>query len=159
MSWAFEGAIFQIFANFWVAKLKLFSGKVRQSVQKYLNRSSVLESILEYGFEVTTSSEANVLSVWKGYFSVFCKLLCDEVETVSWESEVKRSKLFKSKFGHRKLLIKWFWSHLELKNECSVRLKRVFFSFFANFWVTKLKPFSGKARQCCKNFFHKVYFV
>ena len=22
-----------------------------------------------------------------------------------------------------------------------------------------MKPFSGKARQCCKNFFHKVYFA
>ena len=34
-----------------------------------------------------------------------------------------------------------------------------FFFFFTNFWVTKLKPFSGKARQCCKNFFIKIYFV
>ena len=25
--------------------------------------------------------------------------------------------------------------------------------------MTKLKPFSGKASQCCKNFFGKVYFV
>ena len=33
------------------------------------------------------------------------------------------------------------------------------FQFFANFWVTKVKTFSGKARQCCKNFFHKVYFA
>ena len=36
---------------------------------------------------------------------------------------------------------------LELKYECSERLKRVLFSFFANFWVTELKPFSGKVRQ------------
>ena len=33
------------------------------------------------------------------------------------------------------------------------------FQFFAKFLVTKLKPFSGKARQCCKSFLHKVCFV
>ena len=33
------------------------------------------------------------------------------------------------------------------------------FQFFANFWVAKVKPFFGKARQFCKKFFDKVYFV
>ena len=33
------------------------------------------------------------------------------------------------------------------------------FQFFASFWVTKLEPFSGKARKCCENFLHKVCFV
>ena len=33
------------------------------------------------------------------------------------------------------------------------------FQFFANFLLTKLKPFSGKARQCCENFLYKVCFV
>ena len=93
------------------------------------------------------SSKTNALNIWKWYFLVFRKLLRDEVETASWESETKHQKLFKSKFYHMKLLRKWFWSYLELKNECSERLKTVFFSYFANFWVTKLKPFSGKARQ------------
>ena len=59
----------------------------------------------------------------------FNKFLSDKVETVLWESEEKRSKLFKSKFGQRKLLVKSFWSYLELKSECSERLKRAFFSF------------------------------
>ena len=48
---------------------------------------------------------------------MFCKFLSDEVETVFWESETEHSKLFKSKFGHRKLLGKWFRSYIELKNE------------------------------------------
>ena len=52
-----------------------------------------------------------------------------EVETVFWESEAKRSKLFKSKFSHRKLLRKCFQSYLEVKSECSERLKKIFFSF------------------------------
>ena len=45
-------------------------------------------------------------------------------------------------------------------------LKRMFwafqngiFQFLANFWVTKMKLFSRKARQCCKDFFDKVYFI
>ena len=100
MLWAFEKSIFQFFANLWVTKSKPFSGKVRQSVQNYLNQNLVVRSFLENGFEATLSSKANVVSVWKGHFQ-----------------------------------------------------------FFENFWVTKLKPFSGKARQCCKNFFDKVYFV
>ena len=39
-------------------------------------------------------------------FFTFCKFLSDEVETIFRESEAKRLKLFKSKFGHRKLLRK-----------------------------------------------------
>ena len=96
------------------------------------------------------SSKTNALNIWKWYFLVFRKLLRDEVETASWESEAKHQKVFKSKFYHMKLLRKWFWSYLELKNECSDRLKTVFFSYFANFWVTKLKQFSGKVRQNIK---------
>ena len=205
MFWAFEGDIFEFFANFWVRKLKPFSREVKQSVQNYLNRNSVkgsffencfertfswktnvvsvwkghlsvfrkflsgevetlfweseakrsksfnpnlvIERFLENGFEGTLSWKTNVLSIWKGNFSVFCKFWRGEVETIFWESEAKHSKLFKSEFGHRKLLRKWFWSYLDLKNDCSQRLKRVFFSFFPNFWVTKLKTFSWKGRQ------------
>ena len=129
-----------------MTKLKPFSGKVRQSIQNYWNQNLIIGSFLENGFEATLSSKTNVVSVWKEHFSVFCKFLSDEVETIFWESEAKRSELFKSKFGHRKLLRKWFWSYLELKNECSERLKRAF-QLFASFLVTKLKPFSGKGRQ------------
>ena len=72
-------------------------------------------------------------------FLVLRKLLSDEVETASLESESKHQELFKSKFYHMKLLRKW--SYLDLKNECSECLNR------ANNWVTKLNPFSGKVRQ------------
>ena len=47
-------------------------------------------------FAATLSSKTNVLSVWIGHFSVFCKFLSEEVETVCWESEAKRSKLIKN---------------------------------------------------------------
>ena len=83
----------------------------------------------------------------KGTFQFFCKFLSDRVETVFWESEAKASKLFKLKFGHKNLPRKQFWSFLKLNNQYFVRLKRAFFSFFTSFWVTKLKPSSGKVRQ------------
>ena len=133
MLWAFEKSIFQFFANFWVTKLKPFAGKVGQGVKIYWNQNLVRRTFLENGFGATLSSKANLLSVWKKHFSVFCKFLSDEVETIFWESEAKLWRLFKSKFGHRKLLRKWFWSYLEPKNECCERLKRTVLSFLKKF--------------------------
>ena len=61
------------------------------------------------------STKKTVLSVSKEHDSAVCKFLCDEVESICWEIKAKRSKLFKSKFGHRKLLRKCFCIGLELK--------------------------------------------
>ena len=63
-------------------------------------------------------------------FQFFFKFLNDEVETIYWTSEAKRSKLFKSKFGHRKFFRNLFWSYLKVKNECSQRLEMTFFTFW-----------------------------
>ena len=112
MFWTFEKDIFLFFADFWVTHLKPFSGKVRQSVQKYLHQNLVIGTFLENDFEATLSPKANVLSVWKVHFSFFCRFFSDEVETIFWESEARRSKLFKLKFGHKELLRKWFWRSL-----------------------------------------------
>ena len=65
----------------------------------------------------------------KRAFPAFSKFLSDKVETIFWEGEAKRPKLFKSKLGHSKLLKKWFWNYLELKNEYCQRLKWAFFIF------------------------------
>ena len=129
MLWAFGKGILQFFASFCVTKLKSLSRKVEQSVQSYLNQGFVIERFLENGFEATLRSKMNVVSISKGRFSFFCKFLSDEVETISWKSEPKRSKLFKSKFGHRKLLRKWVWSYLELKSEFLEPWVRAFYSF------------------------------
>ena len=75
--------------------MKSFAEKVTQSVQSYLNLTLVLGSFLENGFEAILSSKANVLSVWKEHFLDFCKFLSEGVETIFWESEAKRSTLFK----------------------------------------------------------------
>ena len=50
-----------------------------------------------------------------------------------WCRQRKICNRRKAKPGHRKLLRKWFWSYLELKTECSERLKRAFFSFLQIF--------------------------
>ena len=114
--WAFENSIFLCFANFWLTKLKPFSRKVRQSLKNYLTQNLVIGIFLDNGFEATLRSKTMVLRVWKEHFLVSYKFLIDVVETIFWESEAKHQNLFKSKFGHRKLLIlrKWFWSYLEL---------------------------------------------
>ena len=99
-------AFFYCFPSFWLMKLKPFCGKVRQSVQNYLNQNLVIGSFLENDFVVTLSSKTNVLSIWKGHFSVFCKFLSDEVEIIFWESKTDLSRPIKFKVGHRKLFRK-----------------------------------------------------
>ena len=133
MFWAFEEIIFQFFMNFSLTKLKSFLEKVRQSIQSYLNQHLVIGSLLKSSFEATFSWKTNVVSVWNGHFSCFCKFLIDKVETILWEIEAKRLILFKLELCHTKLLRKWFWSYLELKNKFCERLKIVFFSFLQIF--------------------------
>ena len=133
MFWAFENSIFQFFASFWVVKLKSFSGKVRQGVQNYLTQNLVIGHFLENCFEASLSWKTNVVSVWKKHFSIICKCLSHEVEINFWESDGKRWNIFQSKSCHSTLPRKWFWSYLELKNECSEHLKRPFSSFLQNF--------------------------
>ena len=148
--WAFEKGIFQFHANFWVTKFKPFSGKFTLSVQNYLNQNLATGIFLENGFEATWSPKTNVVSVWREHFSVLCKVLSDEVETLLWEIHAKGSKPFKWKFGHRKLLGNRFWSYLELKNEYSERLKRAFFSFLQIFEWQSWNPFLGTSRKAFK---------
>ena len=126
---AFEKSIFQFLANFWVTKLKPFAGKVRKSVQDYLNQCLVMESFLENGFEATLISKTNVVSVWKGHFSFSWKFLSDEVETFSSEKQEKRSKLFKSRFGHNNFLENIFEATLTLKTNVLSAWKKRFWIF------------------------------
>ena len=54
--------------------------------------------------------------------------------TIFWDGKTEASKLFKFKVSHKNFFRKWFWSDLEIKNECFEHLKmaifRVFFFFF-----------------------------
>ena len=64
----------------------------------------------------------------KAIFS-FLNFLNEEVETIIWENEAKHQKVFKLKFGHSKLVKKWFWNFFELKNKhcCGVKIAYVIF--------------------------------
>ena len=48
--WVFQKSIIHLFGNFWMMKLKPFSGKVKENVQHYLNQNLVIGSFLENGF-------------------------------------------------------------------------------------------------------------
>ena len=77
----------------------------------------------------------------KRAFSVFCKSLSVEVETIFWESQAKP---FQFNFGcHRKIFWKSFGVTLRSKTNVH-SISRGKFSVFCNFWVTKLKQFLGK---------------
>ena len=152
MLWAFEKDICQFFASVWVTNLKPFSGKVKKSVQSYSNKNFIIGDFVENGFEATLSSKTNLLSVWKRHFSVFCKFLSDEVETIFWESEAKCSRLFKSKCGHRKLFRKWFWSCPQLKHQCCECFKSTLLSFLQVFEWQSWKNFLGKWGKAFKTF-------
>ena len=141
---------FQIFGKFWLTKLKLFPAKIRKSISNCLNQSLIKGRFLDSGFEATLSSKRNVVSVWKGQFPDISKVLSDEVATICWEGELKRSKLLKSKFDNRKILTKWFWSYLELKKECCEHLKRAVFSFFQSFQWQNSKHFLRKWAKAFK---------
>ena len=143
-------SIFQIFASFWVTKLKPFTRKVSQIVQIYLNQNLVIESFLQKCFEGNLSWKSNVLSVWKEHFWDFLKLLSDQVENIFWKS-------VKSKFFHRKLLRKQFWSYLELKIERSERLNRAFFNFMQVFEWWSWQHFLGKWDKAFKTIYIKFW--
>ena len=72
--------------------------------------------------------------------------------TLFQESETKWSKLFKSRFGHRKPLRKWFLGYLQLENECSESFKKTCSSFLPIFEWLSWNLFSGKSRQSLQDY-------
>ena len=137
MLWAFANCISHYFLQiFWGPSWNHFLVEVRQINKNFLNSKLFIGSILENGFEATLWSKLDVLNLLP-FFGV-CKFLSQKVENIISESEAKHSKFFKSIFGPKNCFIKWFWSFLELNKECSGPSKMRFFSFFSNFWVTKL---------------------
>ena len=98
MFWVFEKK-FQFFEIFEWRNWYHFLGKWGKT-SKHQNQNLVIISFLENGFDATLSSEKNVLSIWKGNFSDFCKFMSDENETVFWDCETKPSRPSKFKVGH-----------------------------------------------------------
>lgn len=131
-----------VFGNFFKNKSEKLSGKSRQRVQICLNVKLVIGNFIENEIQ---SMLMKVLSVWIWHFSLFCKLLSNEVEAVFWKTKAKPSILFKYKVVHtvKKIVFKLPW-----------RQKRIFWAsenailhfFFSNFWVAMLKLFTGKEK-------------
>ena len=65
MFWTFDNGIFYSSPNYWVTKLKPFSGKAKKSLQNCLNPKLAIRGGLENGFQGVCRSKTNVLSVWK----------------------------------------------------------------------------------------------
>ena len=137
--------------------MRPFSGKLNESVQNCFNENLVIKSFLENAYEATFSSKTSVVSAWKEHFLFFCKFFIEEVETTFWEGEAKHSKPFKSKFGHRNVRRKWFWSYVELKNECCDRLKRAFFSYLQTFEWRSGNQLLGKWGKALKAIKIKIW--
>ena len=104
-------------------------------------------SILENGL--------NVLKLWKYHSSYFHKILSVKVETIFREIKEKCQKLFKSKFSHRKIFKNWFWSYLQLKNECSETWKW-HFPLFCKYLNDEVETVFWESEE---KFLHKLYFL
>ena len=117
-----------------------------------LNQNLVIGSFLETGFEATLSLKRMFWAFEKSifYFIFLFLVLSEEVKTLFWKSEKESSRPFKFKIARRMVFRKWFWSDLEIKNECSEHLESKF-PVFGKFWVTKLKPIFGMLRQNMKH--------
>ena len=139
----FEKSMFPFFCKFLSDKTETVFWENEAKRSKVFKSKFGHRKLLRKYFQGTLSSKTNVLSISKGHFLVFCRLLSDELET-------KRLKVFKSRFGHMMLLRNWLWSYLELKNECSERFKMAFFSFF-EVLIDEMETTSGKVRQSAKN--------
>ena len=78
--WVFWKRIFQFLVNFWVTKLKPFSGNGKQSVKTYVNANLPIRNFWEPW--TTLNAKMNVLSVWKEHFSVSYKFLSDKIQSI-----------------------------------------------------------------------------
>ena len=134
MFWVFEKGIFQFNSNFWVTKLKPFSGKARPSLQNHLNSKLIIGSFLENGFEATWDQKRMFWVFKKKKFSVSCNFCVTKLKLFSGRVKQDIHNCLNQNFVIASLLENSF-------------LKRHFSVLFSNFWVTKLKRFTGGARQ------------
>ena len=99
MFWPFEKTIFEFFANLWMTMLKAFSGKVRQSVQNFLNQNLVTGSFLQNALKVSWAQKRTFWAFENTIFKCFATCWATKLKQFSWKvresSEAKRSKLFK----------------------------------------------------------------
>ena len=95
---------FSVFCKFLSVEVQTIFEKVMQSVQNYSDQNLGITTFLQKYFGANLRLKTNFLRFSKKHFPDFCKFLTAEVETICCKSEARRSRLFKSKFRHRKLL-------------------------------------------------------
>ena len=146
----FEGSnviFFTFFVNFWGTKLKPF----KSELPKWFHFLKFARGgILEIGFEATLKSKTICSKRLKMdfFFTFFSK----QVENVFGESKAKHTKVCKSRVGHRKRLIKWFWNYLEVKSRCTTEpLKKNFLSFLHIFKPTSWNRLLWKQGKAFKS--------
>ena len=153
MLWVFQKFLFWFFPKFGMTKLKPFSGKVRQTIQNYINQILVMGNFWENRFEATLSWKMNLLS-WKTMFWVFENVIFQFFPKL-WGTKLKpfseKVKQSVQNYLNQNLVI---GSFLENGFKATLSSKRSVvsvwkghFSVFLHSWVTKLKLFSEKGRQ------------
>ena len=143
-----------------VTKFKSYSKKGRAKLSRPLLMGSILENGLKANFRSYSISRAFQNRIFH-FFADF-----SAAKWGKWGKLSKKSKIFKfdgfeatlrskanvvnlvkcfwSNLFWRNLPRKWFWSYLELKNECYESLKTTFFSFLQVFEWRNWNHFLGK---------------
>ena len=117
---------------FWVSKTKLWNFfKSRDSRGKRFGK----------WFWCYLTWKANVLSVWKWSCFLFANFWVAKLKPFSGKARQSLQKLIKLKAFDTK-----YFTCLEVKSDCFENLKINFLTFFANFWMTKLRQISRKTK-------------
>ena len=149
--WRFKCDIFHIFCKFLRDEVKTVFRKSKSELPKWFHFLKFARGgILEIGFEATLKSKTICSKRLKMDF--FLTFFSKQVENVFGESKAKHTKLCKSRVGHRKHLIKWFWNYLEVKSRCTTEpLKRKLFKFLHIFKPTSWNRLLWKQGKAFKS--------
>ena len=143
-------AFFSFFANFWVTKLKVFSGKVRKSVQNYLNQTLVIRSISENGFEATWRSEKMFWTFGNWIFTFFCEFLSEELKSFIGKVRQSVKNCLNQNFFIWAFSENGFEATLKSKANCYQSLKIAFFRPLQIFDWQCWHPYKGKWGKALK---------
>ena len=151
MLWAFEKSIFQLFACFWVTKLRPFSGKVRQSAKIYLNQNLGIRTLLENNFWTNVELKNECCEPLKRAFFSFLQLF----ERRSWNHFLGKwsnvlKNLFKSNLGIRIFLENGFGATLSTKTNV-VMFWKEYFSVFCKFLSDKAETVFRESEAMLQN--------
>ena len=130
--------ILQFFAGFCATKLKPLLGKVKQSIQNYLNQNLIIRSSLQNGFEANLSSKRNLLSLWKGILQFFASFCVTQLKSLSGKVKQSVRNYLNQNLVRERFLENGFEASLSSKtNVVSVSKRR--FSIFCKFFTGEVE--------------------